>query len=74
MHQTVLLCVGYFVVQWQIPDLLKYGIIAPSSFAIILSLYEFAVRRVNVLRFLFGMRPLPKSEVILIARGTQGAE
>jgi peptidoglycan/LPS O-acetylase OafA/YrhL len=74
MHQTVLLCVGYFVVQWQIPDLLKYGIIAPSSFAIILALYEFAVRRVNVLRFLFGMRPLPKSEVILIARGTQGAE
>jgi len=57
-HQTVLLCVGYFVVQWAIPDLLKWVIILPASFAIIMVLYEFLVRRFNVLRFLFGMKPL----------------
>lgn len=58
LHQTVLLVIGYFVVQWAIPDLLKFGVIAVSSFTVIMVLYEFLVRRNNVLRFLFGMKPL----------------
>lgn len=61
LHQTVLLVVGYFVVQWQIPDLLKWGIIASVSFAAIMLLYEFVVRRFNVMRFLFGMKLLTQS-------------
>ena len=61
LHQTVLLSVGYFVVQWPIPDLLKWAIILVVSFAIIMVLYEFLVRRFNVLRFLFGMRVLHKA-------------
>jgi peptidoglycan/LPS O-acetylase OafA/YrhL len=60
LHQTVLLCVGYLVVQWAIPDLLKWAIILPASFAVIVALYEFLVRRFNVMRFLFGMKPLAK--------------
>ncbi len=60
LHQTVLLCVGYFVVQWDTPDLVKWLVIAPISFCIIMGLYEYLVRRSNVLRFLFGMKPLPK--------------
>jgi hypothetical protein len=58
LHQTVLLGVGYFVVQWHIPDLAKWLIIFVSSFAIIMCLYEYLVRRNNVLRFLFGMKPI----------------
>jgi peptidoglycan/LPS O-acetylase OafA/YrhL len=65
LHQTVLLCVGYFVVQWAIPDLLKWVIILVASFAIIMVLYEFLVRRFNLMRFLFGMKPRPKATVIL---------
>jgi peptidoglycan/LPS O-acetylase OafA/YrhL len=61
LHQTVLLSVGYFVVQWLIPDLLKWAIILVVSFAIIMVLYEFLVRRFNVLRFLFGMKVLRKA-------------
>lgn len=56
LHQTVLLWVGYFVVQWTIPDLFKWLIIVPVSFAIIMLLYEFLVRRFNVMRVLFGMK------------------
>jgi glucan biosynthesis protein C len=63
LHQTVLLGVGYFVVQWAIPDLLKWAIILAISFPIIMVLYEFLVRRFNVMRFLFGMKPLPKVPV-----------
>jgi hypothetical protein len=63
LHQTVLLVVGYFVVQWRIPDLLKWGIIATVSFAAIMLLYEFAIRRVNFMRFLFGMKLLTPASV-----------
>jgi Acyltransferase family len=61
LHQTVLLSVGYFVVPLAIPDLLKWGTILVVSFAVIMVLYEFLVRRYNVLRFLFGMKPRPKA-------------
>jgi glucan biosynthesis protein C len=61
LHQTVILGVGYFVVQWAIPDLLKWLIILPVSFILIMALYEFLVRRHNVMRVLFGMKPLPKA-------------
>ncbi len=56
LHQTVLLAVGYFVVQWAIPSALRWVIILVASFAIIMVLYEFLVRRYNVMRFLFGMK------------------
>ena len=58
LHQNVLLWVGFFVVEWAVPDLAKYLIIALSSLLIIALLYEYAVRRFNALRFLFGMRPV----------------
>jgi len=56
LHQTVLLSIGYFVVRWQIPDVLKWAIIAVVSFAAILLIYEYLVRRWAVMRWLFGMK------------------
>ena len=61
MHQTVLLVVGYFVVRWAVPDLLKFGVISLSSFVLILIVYEFAIRRSNLPRVLFGMKPLRRT-------------
>ena len=61
LHQTVLLSVGYFVIQWKIPDLLKWAIIFVISFPVVMGLYEFSIRRFNVMRFLFGMKALPQS-------------
>jgi hypothetical protein len=73
-HQTVLLAVGYFVLQWGLPDVLEWAVIAVISFSIIMALYEFAVRRFNLMRFLFGMKPQTKAVVdqtgeILLAGG-----
>lgn len=56
LHQSVLIFVGYFIVQWPIPDAFKWATILVISFAIIVVLYEYLVRRINVLRFLFGMK------------------
>ncbi|MFN2152188.1 MAG: acyltransferase family protein, partial [Anaerolineales bacterium] len=61
LHQTVLLCIGYFVVRWGIPDLLKFFVTSMSSFTLIVVLYEYLVRRINILRILFGMKPMMKT-------------
>jgi peptidoglycan/LPS O-acetylase OafA/YrhL len=57
LHQPVLLTVGYLVVRRAMPDLAKWAIIASLSLAITLVLYWFVIRPVNLLRFLFGMKP-----------------
>jgi peptidoglycan/LPS O-acetylase OafA/YrhL len=61
LHQTVILAVGYFVVQWAIPGLLKWAVIFVLSLTIIMALYEFLIRRFNVMRVLFGLKPRPKA-------------
>jgi peptidoglycan/LPS O-acetylase OafA/YrhL len=63
LHQTVVLSMSYFVVQWAIPDLLKWAIILMASFAIAMTMYEFLVRRWNMMRMLFGMKPKPRSSL-----------
>jgi hypothetical protein len=59
-HQTIILCVGWFVIRWNIGIGSKYLIIAFVSFALIMALYDLLVRRFNVMRFFFGMRPKKK--------------
>ena len=56
LHQTVIVTLGYFVVGWAIPDLLKFVVILVVSFPIVMGLYEFGVRRFNLMRFLLGMK------------------
>jgi glucan biosynthesis protein C len=68
LHQTVIISVGFYVVQWDIDPALKYLIIAVSSFSITMAIYELLVRRINVLRFLFGMRPRKKSTISVKAQ------
>ena len=48
--------IGFFIVQWSMGIALKYLIISTTSFVAIIAIYELLVRRINVLRFLFGMR------------------
>ena len=56
LHHPALLSVGYFIVRWAIPDALKFVAIDIISFVIIIALYEFVVRRFNVIRFMFGVK------------------
>jgi hypothetical protein len=55
LHQPIILLIAFWVVQLQIPILVKYLIIVILSFAGIMLLYE-GIRRVGVLRFFFGMK------------------
>lgn len=60
LHQTVIIVIGFYVVQWDSGVWLKYPVITITSFISIMILYEFLIRRFNVLRVLFGMRPKRK--------------
>jgi peptidoglycan/LPS O-acetylase OafA/YrhL len=66
LHQTVLLVVGYFMLRLQIADPVKWLLIALSSFALVMGMYEFLVRRFNLLRVLFGMKALPKQPALRV--------
>ena len=56
LHQTVIIAIGFYVVQWDSGVGIKYLTISATSFAVIMIIYEFLIKRVNILRFLFGMR------------------
>jgi peptidoglycan/LPS O-acetylase OafA/YrhL len=57
LHQTVILIVGWFVIPLDMAMWVKYLIIVNTAFMLIIGLYELLVRRINVIRFFFGMRP-----------------
>ena len=58
LHQTILFVVAFYVLHWALPDLAKWALILVSTFVIIMALYEVLIRRINLLRVLFGMKPL----------------
>lgn len=65
LHQTIIVTVGYVLIYalgWQLPIWAKYLIIGAVSFTVIMAIYEFIVRRYNVFRFLFGMKPLRRAQ------------
>ena len=53
----MILGIGWFVIQWDMHLVWKLIIVTVLSFACIMLLYEALVRRFNVVRFFFGMRP-----------------
>jgi glucan biosynthesis protein C len=58
LHQTVIISVGYYVVQWEMNPALKYLVIALISFSLIMAIYDLLIKRIKILRFLLGMRPI----------------
>ena len=60
LHQTVIIVVGYYVVRWELNPGLKYSVILVVSFCLIMALYALLIKRINILRFLFGMRAIRK--------------
>ncbi len=56
LHQTVIVTIGFFIADWDAGVMVKYLLLSMSSFIIIIAVYDLTVRRVNMLRFLFGMK------------------
>jgi len=55
LHQTVIVIIAFFIRDWTLAVGLKYLLVVCVTFTVVMGLYEFAIRRNRVLRFLFGM-------------------
>ncbi len=66
LHQTIIITIGFYVVQWNVGVGFKYLTISITSFIGIMLMYELLVRRINVLRFLFGMRLKRRPHPVLV--------
>jgi surface polysaccharide O-acyltransferase-like enzyme len=64
LHQTVIVIIGFHVIQWNMGIAPKYFVIATTSFISIMAIYMLLVKRMDILRFLFGMR-LKKPKAVL---------
>lgn len=57
LHQMVIWIVGFYIAEWHMSIIPKYLILATVSFIAIMTVYELLIRRINVVRFLFGLKP-----------------
>jgi glucan biosynthesis protein C len=55
LHQPIILLIGYFVVQWHATIAAKYLFITATSFAAVMLVYEFLIRRIPPVCYIFGI-------------------
>ena len=63
---TVILSIGFHIIRLHTHLWLEYLIIATSSFAAIMAIYELFIHRINVLRLPFGMKATRRVERVPI--------
>ena len=57
VHQPAIVLIAFYVVQWDLGILPKWLIIITLALALILVVYVLVIRRVNWIRWLFGLKP-----------------
>ncbi len=57
LHQTVVVAIAFYVVRWNIGISEKFFVISTASLVATIVLYDLLVRS-NVVRFLFGLKPI----------------
>jgi peptidoglycan/LPS O-acetylase OafA/YrhL len=59
LHQTIIVAIGYYVVQqpWTAGN--KYLVVLLSTFLVCVALYQYVVKQTPLTRVLFGMKPSP---------------
>lgn len=56
IHQTIIVAIGYWIVQLKVSVLTKYLLLSCCSTIVIYVLYEYVIRRTKLTRFLYGMK------------------
>ena len=57
LHQSVIIVIGYFIIDWTSAVMFQYAFLSVTSFVAIIAIYELLVRRIGFMRFLFGLKP-----------------
>ncbi|MDZ8189049.1 MAG: hypothetical protein RMX96_29915 [Nostoc sp. ChiSLP02] len=58
LHQTVLVAVAFYTVQWNLGIGEKFLIISSASILLTGGLYKLLIKRINISRYLFGLKPI----------------
>jgi glucan biosynthesis protein C len=62
LHQPIILIVGYYLVlPLNLSPIAKYGLIVVIALPIVISIYGFLLRRLNLLRVLCGLKPVQRT-------------
>jgi glucan biosynthesis protein C len=69
LHQTVIVVIGYYIIQRPWTPWTKYVVILSLSMSACLVLYEGCIRRFSALRLVFGMKAKPASPGLISALG-----
>ncbi len=56
IHQTIIVAIGYWVVQLKVSVLSKYLLLSILSSLFIFCIYEYVIKRTKLTRFLYGMK------------------
>ncbi len=64
VHQPVILAIAYYVVQWEASIALKLLVVVLGAFVVSIGLTELVIKRVGILRVLFGMKARPRTPVV----------
>ncbi|MBA6390675.1 acyltransferase [Colwellia sp. BRX10-3] len=70
-HQTVIVVIGYFVINWQMPLSIKVISLFALSFLITSGICYFIIKPFNILRFLFGLKPLNKATTVVAQKSVK---
>jgi glucan biosynthesis protein C len=65
LHQTVIVAIGFYVLKWGLPVPAAFTFIALASLIASVAVYDLLVKRVGVLRFVFGMKQAPVARRIV---------
>jgi len=60
LHNTIIVIIAFFVVQWDISVVTKYIVILLMAFITTITTFDIFVKRTKTSRFLFGMKIIPK--------------
>jgi len=60
LHEPVIVAFAWIIVRWHAPIGVEYLALVAASFTATLVIYELAVRRYRITRFLFGMKTPPR--------------
>ncbi|HSP08906.1 MAG TPA: acyltransferase family protein [Candidatus Dormibacteraeota bacterium] len=58
IHHPIVVILGSFIVAWDLPLPLRFLLLVSFAMAVTVLVYEFGIRRTNVTRFIFGLKPL----------------
>ena len=63
LHQPVIVFLGYYIIQFEMNDLLKFVLVLSSSFIFTIALYFLVIRQNKLLRLIFGVKNINKDTV-----------